>query len=194
VNRFFPAISSLEYTAQIEMRHLTAVGPGFQFTHLAELDGFRELAILLVVAGHYFEFHGASGETRDAARGIVQLGVTLFFVLSAFLITGLLCKELAVNLMSIGLITDVPKKELLECLLYYRNLVGRSMSFGLWSLSLKEQFYLVWPLSFLLLPARPSSGDRGVDLYRTDDLAGRGHFAGIIFVRARNFLRALFSF
>src|SRR5215831_7054734 len=44
--------------------------------HLAALDGFRGLAILLVIAYHYLPFAGAG-----------WCGVDLFFVLSGFLIT-----------------------------------------------------------------------------------------------------------
>jgi peptidoglycan/LPS O-acetylase OafA/YrhL len=56
-------------------------------THRPELDGLRGLAIALVLMAHAdIPFHGFGG-------GLV--GVTLFFVLSGYLITGLLKTELA---------------------------------------------------------------------------------------------------
>jgi len=44
---------------------------------------------------------------------------------------------------------------LLECLFYARNFFGRSLSLShIWSLSLEEQFYMIWPLTFSLLPTK----------------------------------------
>src|ERR1700690_893817 len=59
----------------------------FRFNHFPELDGFRGLAILLVVVGHVLE-----KEFRIITE-LGELGVLLFFVLSGFLITGLLERE-----------------------------------------------------------------------------------------------------
>jgi peptidoglycan/LPS O-acetylase OafA/YrhL len=154
----------------------------FRFQHIPELDGFRGLAVLVVLAGHYLDFRMPNPRPEFAT--IDKLGVLLFFVLSGFLITGLLYRERNASgsidfkrfyfrrvlrlapallvflatvtiLIRIGWITDVPRREILECLLYARNLFGRSLSLGhIWSLSLEEQFYLVWPLVFTLLPIK----------------------------------------
>jgi peptidoglycan/LPS O-acetylase OafA/YrhL len=142
------------------------------------LDGVRGLAILLVIVEHTHlaPFHGGG------------LGVDLFFVLSGFLISGLLLAEfqrsggldirrfyyrralrllpallvlvaattglaLAFQLGEIGRATlaMAPKT-----LFYVANL-GRtdvgdpSLLAHTWSLSIEEQFYLVWPLALLLL-------------------------------------------
>ena len=159
----------------------------FRFQHVPELDGFRGLAIALVVVGRYWEFRGWSSDVRAFAQNLAHLGVLLFFVLSGFLITGLLYRERSLTgsisfkrfyirralrllpafflflatvalLVRFGLVTDVPKIEFLECLLYLRNIFGRSLSLGhIWSLSLEEQFYLVWPISFFLLPRKHAS-------------------------------------
>jgi peptidoglycan/LPS O-acetylase OafA/YrhL len=157
---------------------------GFEFGYIPELDGVRGVAILCVVFGHFLEFHSASPMVRALARSVAQSGVLLFFVLSGFLITGLLYRErqqtadirfrhfylrrilrlapalflfilAVVILMSWRRIADVAPLEILECVFYSRNLVGHSMTLGhIWSLSLEEQFYLVWPLTFCLLPLR----------------------------------------
>jgi peptidoglycan/LPS O-acetylase OafA/YrhL len=158
----------------------------FRFRHIPELDGFRGLAVLVVVVGHYLEFRVANPRTYFATFD--KLGVLLFFVLSGFLITGLLHRERTASgtidfrrfyirrvlrlapalllflatvaiFIKIGWITDVPRKEILECLFYARNIFGRSLTLGhIWSLSLEEQFYLVWPLAFSLLPLKRSAG------------------------------------
>ena len=62
--------------------------------HYPTLDGVRGLAILMVVV-HNFSFWDARltdppGHVLGAAVGIGWIGVTLFFVLSGFLITGIL--------------------------------------------------------------------------------------------------------
>jgi len=157
----------------------------FLFQHIPELDGFRGLAVLVVVFGHYFEYRLPSLGRQFAT--VDKLGVLLFFVLSGFLITGLLHRERSVTnhisfrhfyirralrlgpallvflfavlvLMKLGRITDVPRKEIAECLFYVRNIFGTSLTLGhIWSLSLEEQFYLAWPFAFFLLPIKRSA-------------------------------------
>src|SRR3954465_9470249 len=59
-------------------------------SRIPELDGLRALAISLVLLGHFGQFSlGLGGMwTRSA-----EAGVLLFFVLSGYLITSLLCAE-----------------------------------------------------------------------------------------------------
>jgi len=184
----FAAVLTLEEPAVIEIkevqRSLPSPRPTFDFHEIPALDGFRGMAILCVIIGHLLEFHSGSAEIRGIARSVAQTGVLLFFVLSGFLITGVLSRERSITgkvhlkdfyirrvlrlgpalllflsttilLMSLGMITDVPKKELLECLFYARKFFGRSLSLShIWSLSLEEQFYLIWPLTFSVLPMK----------------------------------------
>jgi len=179
-------VSSTEPSIVAEkLPHDSAASAAFHFQHIPELDGFRGFAVLVVVIGHYLEFRLPVPSPYFAT--LDKLGVLLFFVLSGFLITGLLHRErvatgrldfrrfyarrilrlapalflflgTVVVLMRSGWIADVPRKEVLECLFYVRNIFGRSLSLGhIWSLSLEEQFYLVWPLAFSLLPIKRSA-------------------------------------
>jgi len=147
----------------------------FYFTYFPQLDGFRGLAIILVLIGHYDLSHlGPLG----------GFGVLCFFVLSGFLITGLLCAEnstsgnvdlrqfylrralrilpaflvflvIATVLIATHRITDVPWYTVLVSFLYLNNIFGRGYSLGhLWSLSLEEQFYALWPCTFKKLGER----------------------------------------
>lgn len=61
-------------------------------THYPPLDGLRGLAVLLVVLVHAYHYRGPSpiGKAVNALAGAGWTGVTLFFVLSGFLISGIL--------------------------------------------------------------------------------------------------------
>ena len=72
---------------------VTAEGGVRSRSHLAGLDGVRGLAILLVLAIHFLGMRTPQGRGQYLlvkAAGYGMLGVDLFFVLSGFLITGLL--------------------------------------------------------------------------------------------------------
>jgi peptidoglycan/LPS O-acetylase OafA/YrhL len=119
-------------------------------THYAALDGLRGVAILLVLASHVAGFD--LGHPRLFFLG--ELGVTLFFVLSGFLITDVLCREhartgrvsirrfflrralrifpafytliaVAAALLAAGALPDLTWLNLGECALYARNVFGR---------------------------------------------------------------------
>ena len=150
-----------------------ATSPGaFVFRYFPQLDGLRGLAILLVVAGHviHHNFGVAAGGS------LAGLGVLLFFVLSGFLITGLLDREKAQTgsvalstfylrrmlrlfpalffflavvclLIKLRVVKDTPWYTVVACLIYVRNIWGRGYATNhIWSLSVEEQFYASWPL------------------------------------------------
>lgn len=130
------------------------------------LDGLRAVAVLGVIAWHYV-LPGVKGGF---------LGVDIFFVLSGFLITKLLVEEWdatggihlgrfymrrmlrlfpAVFLLLLVTWPFVPRVWTWHALLYVTNwgilngTLNSSAIMQLWSLSVEEQFYLVWPPLFL---------------------------------------------
>ncbi|MGO4598654.1 acyltransferase family protein [Terrabacter sp. 2RAF25] len=148
-----------------------------QHSRSRDLDGVRGLAILLVVAAH----------SGLPVRWGGLSGVTLFFVLSGYLITSLLLREwdrwgsislwrfwgrralrlLPALLLLLLLVpplllatgddrlTDYPVAALAS-LFYVGNWVriaGTDLGVlnHLWSLSVEEQFYVVWPAVFIAL-------------------------------------------
>lgn len=148
-------------------------------THVPALDGVRGLAITLVLLFHFDLL--LSG----------WLGVQLFFVLSGYLISGILLRErersgfgfylkrfywrrtlrifpayyayllvvVAVFLLT-GLPGDLPDTwpYLFTYTFNYTRLLDTwqhsALLTPLWSLSVEEQFYLLWPLVIFLTPSR----------------------------------------
>lgn len=68
-----------------------------QLTYRPDIDGLRAIAILLVVAFHYYP-HWIEG-SKFIQGGFI--GVDIFFVISGFLITSIIYKEIASNTFSI---------------------------------------------------------------------------------------------
>ncbi len=147
------------------------------------LDGLRAVAIFLVIAAHLRATPGFPARLGDARFYDGSLGVEIFFVISGFLITSLLLDEedrsgrigltgfywrralrilpaaltylAAVALVDVTFRPVVPIGDILAAMTFCRNLFGDSHLTGhFWSLSVEEQFYLVWPLGFLFIPAR----------------------------------------
>jgi peptidoglycan/LPS O-acetylase OafA/YrhL len=63
-----------------------AAAPARHAPHLAALDALRGLAIILVVIGHYLPGHVVGGTVAEILDPCALGGVTLFFLLSGFLI------------------------------------------------------------------------------------------------------------
>lgn len=154
-------------------------------SRIPALDGWRGLAIFLVVFGHagHYLIRSMSPQWRAS---IAQHGVGIFFTLSGYLITSLLIREMdrtgALNLRAfytrrffrlmpaawtylavVAIILRATRKplytgEIIPCLFFFRNYVdlsGQRLITGhFWSLSIEEQFYLVWPTTLLLAGRR----------------------------------------
>lgn len=143
---------------------------------LPQLDALRAFAVGAVMVEHY------SGVSDKIPIGAGKLGVGLFFVLSGFLITGILMKTkcdyglnpntmgafyvrrfarllppyymvvLVLALLSIGGIESSWPWHVAYLSNVYSSLGGRENVF--WTLAVEEQFYLAWPLLLILIPIR----------------------------------------
>jgi peptidoglycan/LPS O-acetylase OafA/YrhL len=143
--------------------------------HMPELDVLRGLAILMVLLFHGLYWSAATTSFRIVnlfikATVVGWLGVNLFFVLSGFLITGILLDTkgrptyyrqfylrrvlrilpayLAV-LVVLDLIRYLLFPQTVAALLFvanYMTILHIAGGYGpLWSLSVEEQFYVLWP-------------------------------------------------
>ena len=163
--------------------------PHFAHTYFPAIDGLRAIAILLVVAFHAGVPHVGGG----------FIGVDVFFVLSGFLITGLLAREIentgridlldfyarrarrllpaltlvliatliagSVLLVPVGEQQNLAKSAIaasgfLANIFFWRTqssyFAGPSEEIPLlhlWTLSVEEQFYIVWPLALIAIAA-----------------------------------------
>lgn len=172
-------------------------------TRIPTLDGWRGVAILMVLLSHTgIALRGVL--TIPHAESIGQHGVAIFFVLSGYLITSrLMQEEEAFGSVSLGsfyirrffrlmpcawtfmLFAFVltlgahPRpftgKDVVASLCFFRNYVetngAHPITGHFWSLSIEEQFYLVWPSVLIFCGTRWArwaavAGAAGVALYR----------------------------
>ena len=152
--------------------------------HVRQLDGLRALAVSIVLLHHWIP------QMYQPVEHLGRLGVLLFFVLSGYLITGILLqgRELVQSgVESSGFVLKqfyirrflrifpIYYAILIAGWLLHDNVIRETMAWNvsyttnfyfafrgewqnpvthLWSLSVEEQFYLVWPALILFLPAR----------------------------------------
>jgi peptidoglycan/LPS O-acetylase OafA/YrhL len=158
-------------------------GAGGELGYRPQLDALRAFAVAGVLYSHF------SRQPHVLNYWTGNWGVRLFFVLSGFLITGILLRArddapnaggvgrqfrvfyarrflrifpLYYATLAVGWLAKIPnvRAEIRWDLLYLNNVyVAYRGKFPpwtahLWSLSVEEQFYLVWPALVLLLPRR----------------------------------------
>jgi peptidoglycan/LPS O-acetylase OafA/YrhL len=143
------------------------------------LDGLRAVSVLMIIVTHVFSHATAHNGVETVLLGLTSAarsGVSVFFVISGFLITLLLIKEkqasgqislsafyfrrafriLPAFLLYIGCIAIlvrlgviyVPGWLFVKALTFTMDYVSVENWFvhHIWSLSVEEQFYLLWPL------------------------------------------------
>jgi peptidoglycan/LPS O-acetylase OafA/YrhL len=138
---------------------------------IPSLDGLRAISITLVILSHLVKWKHVSLEVIGSYG---DLGVHIFFVLSGYLITNLLLREhertSTINLrefyirrafrifpaaflfLAVVIVLywhDMHWYHIAAAVFYVANMdITRPWIFGhLWSLSIEEQFYLLWPLA-----------------------------------------------
>jgi peptidoglycan/LPS O-acetylase OafA/YrhL len=139
------------------------------------LDGLRAISIAFVIVDHMLRNHLVSDDGPWWRFDLGRVGVRIFFVISGFLITGLLLRELESEgrihlrrfffrrfmriappalafLAVMGVVaalgfSPATPRDFLHALTYTSNYVQMPWDLGhTWSLSVEEQFYLFWPL------------------------------------------------
>lgn len=144
---------------------------------LLQLDALRAFAILLVLFEHW------SGLRQWVPIGAGTLGVGLFFTLSGFLITGILLEDLDRHAQATGRVLRgfyirrifrlAPAYYAVLLVLALLGIGGIATSWPwhaaylsnfymatggtesvFWTLSVEEQFYLLWPMAIVLAPRR----------------------------------------
>jgi peptidoglycan/LPS O-acetylase OafA/YrhL len=146
---------------------------------IPSLDGLRAISIFLVIASHFSYTIGFPD-----VYNVGNLGVRVFFVISGFLITGLLIKELdqtdqinlakfyfrrtlrifppyyfyltVILLCSIFGLMTIPLAKFIPAYTYTSNYLELGIwNLGhTWSLAIEEQFYLIFPGLLLLFGRR----------------------------------------
>lgn len=179
--------------AQVPQHRAPKVSPQRHSSYMPQLDSLRALALIFVILTHWIPARRLpSGEWVNVVNlfGAGQMALQMFFIMSGFLITGILLSarekyDLLGESKAIPLRRFYARRFLRIFPAYYLTLLVlyiygdssvvdpirwhvsyttnifyalRGDWYGaashLWSLSVEEQFYLVWPLVILFAPKR----------------------------------------
>jgi peptidoglycan/LPS O-acetylase OafA/YrhL len=139
---------------------------------IPSLDGLRAMSVCLVLLGHLSGTHGFPLPLWFFAR-YAELGVQIFFVISGFLITQLLIRQhertgiidlkafyvrrayrilpaayVYVACVIVFYSSSLRTRDVATAVFYVSNYIHPTWVLGhLWSLSVEEQFYLLWPFA-----------------------------------------------
>ena len=164
-----------------------------ELTRIPSLDGLRALSIFLVVSLHTLQRFSINHHVGLGWYALFNggLGVSIFFVISGFLITSLLLQEerkrgsislrgfylrrafrilpplyfyigIVVLLGAVGRL-DLNRSDIVSSMFFFHNFAQNSTMWSvehLWSISVEEQFYLVWPLILFACMRRPGIAGR----------------------------------
>lgn len=151
--------------------------------NISSLDGLRALSILIVIAQHFSSAHQFGPHDYLWRFQLGDLGVRIFFVISGFLITTLLMEEntrhgkidlyrfyarrflrifpayyfflAIIFIFTISSVIPNQLGDLLSPLFYFSNYFETSRVLAhTWSLSVEQQFYLIWPFIIVLIGFR----------------------------------------
>src|SRR5579863_8987346 len=168
--------------------------PASPGARIPSLDGLRAISILFVLAAHEYESRPIFS-SRTLLSDVLWLhgstGVSIFFVISGFLITGLLLREedktgrislrkfyirrvfrilppfyayavfvLILGWLGLAGISVLRGYDALWAMLFtwdYNPKVSSWLFAHTWSLSIEEQFYLLWPATLVVLGRKKST-------------------------------------
>lgn len=160
-------------------------------SRIPSLDGIRAVAVLLVLVSHFGQSLHYPDYLWAIANCYGKIGLRIFYVLSGFLITNLLLRErertsaislsnfyqrrayrilpaayLYMLVVTVLFHADFRIKDIVFAFTYlsaYSTYIPHKLS-HLWSLSVEEQFYLLWPAVMALAMLRERRVARGVVL------------------------------
>jgi peptidoglycan/LPS O-acetylase OafA/YrhL len=161
---------------------------------IPSLDGLRAVAVVLVCLAHLTWNQHYLGQNGQYLK-VGSMGVRIFFVLSGFLITGILLREIertsSVSLRRFyfrrtmrilpafyAFVAVVVMANAAHWIHFYNGSAMPSLTYTAdyfvpgkrafghtWSLAVEEQFYLVWPAALLLLGPRRGMWLAGATLF-----------------------------
>ena len=162
--------------------HALATEQPLELARIPSLDGLRALSIFLVVSLHTLQRYSINHRVGLGWYALFNggLGVSIFFVISGFLITSLLLQEQrkrgSISLRGfylrrafrilpplyfyIGVVVLLGRagrlsfdwRDIVSSAFFFHNFTNNATMWSvehLWSISVEEQFYLVWPLILL---------------------------------------------